>query len=219
MKKRVLIINNEWSPENPGLIAAGTLPGITEDIRLASMLEEQVRAISGYETRVVFHRDIIPELIEEYAPDYIIAGGRWKHWEPGALEEEYEAECALIRTTQIPYLGICAGHQMLSVAYGNPIGKMVESEQDVLELGYTPVMTEEDVLFQGLPCPLHAMMIHRDEIKVLPAGFEGIASTEMCKYAAIRHTARPMWGVQFHPEILTAAQRDGAQLLQNFLSL
>ena len=51
----------------------------------------------------------------------------------------------------------------------------------------------------------------------LPQGFEVLASTDTCPYAAVRDTRRNYYAVQFHPESIATA--GGRRILENFLRL
>ncbi len=58
-------------------------------------------------------------------------------------------------------------------------------------------------------------MSHGDRIIELPEGFVPIAHTENSPIAAMKHVSRPIFGVQFHPEVVhTPCGRD---ILSNFL--
>jgi GMP synthase (glutamine-hydrolysing) len=58
-------------------------------------------------------------------------------------------------------------------------------------------------------------MSHGDSIETLPAGFKITGSTENTGIAAIAHEGRPLYGLQFHPEVLHTVK--GKQILRNFL--
>jgi GMP synthase (glutamine-hydrolysing) len=58
-------------------------------------------------------------------------------------------------------------------------------------------------------------MSHGDQVHDLPADFIPLATTPTCPYAAARHTARPFYGVQFHPEVTHTPR--GELIFHNFL--
>lgn len=113
-----------------------------------------------------------------------------------------------------PLLGVCLGHQALASALG---GRVVRGEPahgvaaDVIHGGTG--------LFAGLPNPMscgryHSLVAERSS---LPDCLEVTAALADGTVMAVEHRARPLWGVQFHPEsILTP---DGNRLLANFLDL
>jgi GMP synthase (glutamine-hydrolysing) len=58
-------------------------------------------------------------------------------------------------------------------------------------------------------------MSHGDRIEALPKDFIGIAHSETCPVAAMRHRRSPLFGVQFHPEVIHT--EIGKDVLANFL--
>jgi GMP synthase (glutamine-hydrolysing) len=60
-----------------------------------------------------------------------------------------------------------------------------------------------------------AWMSHGDHVEVPPPGFHVTASSSNCRVAAMRHDTRPIYGVQFHPEVAHTPR--GGALIENFL--
>ncbi|TMA06451.1 MAG: GMP synthase, partial [Methanobacteriota archaeon] len=56
-----------------------------------------------------------------------------------------------------------------------------------------------------------------DEVTQLPRDFVGLASSENCNIQAMRHRDRPLFGLQFHPEV--EHTQFGADIFRNFLRL
>jgi GMP synthase (glutamine-hydrolysing) len=50
-------------------------------------------------------------------------------------------------------------------------------------------------------------------------GFKATASNETCPIQAMQHEEKPLFGVQFHPELFDQEHPDGRQVLENFLNL
>ncbi|KAK9471858.1 uncharacterized protein V1510DRAFT_426608 [Dipodascopsis tothii] len=57
-------------------------------------------------------------------------------------------------------------------------------------------------------------MSHGDKLSSLPAGFKTIGHTSNAPYAAIVHESKPVFGIQFHPEVTHTTK--GKQLIENF---
>ena len=87
------------------------------------------------------------------------------------------------------------------------------------ERGFFEVKTEEDGIFRGLPRSISVWHSHFDEVKELPPGFRRTASNETGPLQAMQHTERPLFSVQFHPELFDEEHPHGRQVLENFLSL
>jgi anthranilate synthase/aminodeoxychorismate synthase-like glutamine amidotransferase len=109
-----------------------------------------------------------------------------------------------------PVLGVCMGQQCLAVAFG---GRVVRGEP----IHGKSAQVEHDgrTIFRGLDSPFEAGRYHSLVVDPdLPDCLERSAWYGDA-VMAIRHTALPAEGVQFHPEsVLTG---DGKQLLRNFL--
>lgn len=112
-----------------------------------------------------------------------------------------------------PVLGICAGMQFTSTHFGGAIGPA-----DRPEFGKATLHVEKDGdLFDGLPREFTVWQSHNDEVKVLPSEFEVLAHTDSCKIEAIRHRSRPIYGLQFHPEVENTEY--GYDIFKNFLKV
>jgi GMP synthase (glutamine-hydrolysing) len=111
----------------------------------------------------------------------------------------------------IPIFGICYGTQFMCQASG---GKVEPAESREFGVASINVNNNDDI-FKGLDNSLKVWMSHGDQIHNLPEGFETLASTSTCPHAAIRHKDKPLFGVQFHPEVHHTPQ--GKAILRNFL--
>jgi anthranilate synthase component 2 len=115
----------------------------------------------------------------------------------------------------LPILGVCLGHQAIGQAFG---GQVVRAK--TLMHGKTSAIRHAGAaLFEGLAdgftaTRYHSLAVARDS---LPDALEVTAWTDDGEIMGLSHQARPVHGVQFHPEsILTEG---GHRLLGNFLRL
>jgi GMP synthase (glutamine-hydrolysing) len=60
-------------------------------------------------------------------------------------------------------------------------------------------------------------MSHRDSVTELPQGFQVIGETISGSLAALQHQERPLFSLQFHPEVTDTLA--GSQILSNFIKL
>ena len=112
-----------------------------------------------------------------------------------------------------PILGICYGLQLLA----KQMGGLVEKAEH-REYGRALVKIErEDPLFgsPGGRTERVVWMSHGDRVLRLPPGFTVLATSEGSPFAAVRHVDRPIWGVQFHPEV--SHTEGGSELLAHFV--
>ena len=113
----------------------------------------------------------------------------------------------------LPILGVCLGHQAISEAFG---GRVVRARVPVHGRAL-PVRHAGVGVLAGCPRPFLAARYHSlvVEASSLRAPLEATAWSDDGEVMALRHRARPVEGVQFHPEsFLTPA---GPRILANFL--
>ena len=111
----------------------------------------------------------------------------------------------------VPVLGICYGMQVSCQLLGAKIDSAPAREYGRVRL---EVLDEGD-LFRHVRSPTNVWMSHGDMVQTLPEQFVPLARTANCPVAAVRHASRPVFGVQFHPEVTHTPC--GGQLLRNFL--
>jgi GMP synthase (glutamine-hydrolysing) len=58
-------------------------------------------------------------------------------------------------------------------------------------------------------------MSHGDRVLRLPEDFQVLGTSEGSPYAAVRHAERPLWGIQFHPEVVHT--EGGERILSAFV--
>ena len=111
----------------------------------------------------------------------------------------------------IPILGICYGMQMIMHDLGGDV-----SPSDRKEYGRTEIeVTRDNLLFEGLPKEETVWMSHGDQVSRLAEGFECIAKSDTCPYAAAQNTERRIYALQFHPEVRHSVY--GNDILRNFV--
>ena len=112
-----------------------------------------------------------------------------------------------------PILGICAGHQYMAKHFGGDA-----TPSAVPEFGKAVLTVHEpDVLFSGLPDSFQVWESHNDEVSALPDRFVALASSTNCRVQAMRHRDRPLFGLQFHPEV--EHTEHGAEIFRRFLDV
>lgn len=116
---------------------------------------------------------------------------------------------------QVPMLGVCLGHQIITVAFG---GKVVLAKQAIHGKD-TFVFHHRHGLYEKMPLPFKAGRYHSlvSEREQLPDCLMVEAESDNGLVMGIKHRDLPIYGVQFHPEsILTP---EGDQLIGNFVNL
>ena len=113
----------------------------------------------------------------------------------------------------VPVLGICLGHQIISIGFGGLMSKCKEKQDKIQEIKIFP---KKDPIFKGFDDVISLREKHSYYIKRTPDNFMIIAGSDKCKVEAIKHKRRPIYGFQAHPEM---SGEDGEKLIKNFLDI
>ncbi|MBU4200095.1 MAG: gamma-glutamyl-gamma-aminobutyrate hydrolase family protein [Verrucomicrobia bacterium] len=129
--------------------------------------------------------------------------------------QEFAGEYEVIRDCELPILGICAGHQLIGFAHGVPVEKTKPKEKGYCEMK----IQRRDAIFDGLPDNFVVHEGHEWEVMRLPKDYVLLASSGACELQVIRHRTKPVYGVQFHPEMFTPQYPHGEAIISNFLKM
>jgi GMP synthase (glutamine-hydrolysing) len=110
----------------------------------------------------------------------------------------------------MPILGICLGLQVMAKAYGGAVRTGSAGGYAAVEI---EILDEDDIL-KGLGPVTKVWASHADEVSKLPTDFVRLARSNICEIEAMKHKEKPLYGVQWHPEV-SHTQR-GNDLLRNF---
>lgn len=151
--------------------------------------------------------DIDEKKIQEIKPVGIILSGG-----PESVTESFTPRIPqIIFDLNIPLLGICYGMQTLAEQMG---GQVISSSHK--EFGHAELTLEnESELFEDLSTNENVWMSHGDQVQDLPDDFKLIASTKNAPIAAMQHKTKPIYALQFHPEVTHTEQ--GHIVLNNFI--
>ncbi|MGP7733736.1 glutamine-hydrolyzing GMP synthase [Oceanimonas sp. AH20CE76] len=159
--------------------------------------------------------DVTEEQIRDFNPNGIILSGG-----PESVTEENSPRAPeYVFNAGVPVFGICYGMQTMAHQLGGAV-----AGSDEREFGYARVQRVADcALFNNIEdgiddngnALLDVWMSHGDKVVALPEGFEKVAQTGSCPFAAMADESRHYYGVQFHPEVTHT--RQGARMLEHFV--
>src|SRR2546425_13279040 len=171
--------------------------------------------------------NITPEFVKTLSPSHVVLSGQSHPWDRYS-SQSLAGVFRVVRDARQPILGVCGGHQQMALAFGAPVD-LIERiapgegyEGAFREQGFCRIEvnqeTEQSIL-SGLPKEITVWESHCDEVKELPADFVCTATNEVSPIQAMQHISRPLFGVQFHPELFDAEHPHGRIILENFLNL
>lgn len=150
------------------------------------------------------------------AAGIILSGGPQSVYDEGSPQADKK-----IFDLGIPVLGICYGHQWIAHALGGEVkpGSAKEYGPAEVELiGHgNEALSQESLLFHGIPKKFSVWMSHGDEVTKLPGGFHGLAKSPVCAVAAMGDLERRIFGVQFHLEVTHTEH--GLEILKHFVEM
>jgi GMP synthase (glutamine-hydrolysing) len=208
----------------PAMVTTGTPDNlvISESVATDHLLSERVLVIdfgSQYAQLIarrireqnvyceIIRHDVSAEVIQARNPVAIVLSGG-----PSSVYEDKAPRCdPRIFTLGVPILGICYGMQLATQALGGAVESCPSREfgRSRLQIG------SMEKLFAGFPHEIDVWMSHGDQVRSLPEGFELLASTSTCPFAAVKHSSKAIYGLQFHPEVSHTSL--GGTLIHNFL--
>ena len=168
--------------------------------------------VAGAQVRVVRNDALSVAELVQLAPERIVISPG-----PGRPETAgVSIEAVRCFAGRIPILGVCLGHQAISIAFGGRVGRA----ESLMHGKTSRISHDGSALYDGVPQGFeagryHSLLIPEDG---MPPGFLCAARTmDATTIMGIRHERLPIFGVQFHPvSVLTPM---GQRLLSNFLSV
>ncbi|PBP23500.1 GMP synthase [Diplocarpon rosae] len=139
----------------------------------------------------------------------ILSGGPYSVYEADAPHVD-----PAIFELGVPILGICYGLQEIAWHHGKNVVASTQREYGHADIQAQREAGHVDHLFKDLEDDVKVWMSHGDKLGALPPQFHIIATSKNSPYAGIAHQTKPIYGIQFHPEVTHTPR--GVKLLENF---
>ena len=166
---------------------------------------------SGVYSEIISHKKVKNKNIDNSIKGIILSGGPLNVYQIN----KYSFDKRIIEN-QIPVLGMCFGHQILSKING---GRVKQSKYR--EFGLANIRKKRESIltknFFNKKNINKVWMSHADQVSKLPKNFNVIASSQNSKFAIIENKKKNFYGVQFHPEVTHT--ENGKKLINNFIFL
>ncbi len=150
------------------------------------------------------------EKINKFSPKGVILSGS----PASILNDNAPIMDVKIFDLNVPILGICYGLQLITDFFNGKVEDSKKKEYGNSEL----FLKSENELFKNLfidKKSINVWMSHGDKVLKLPTDFEIIAETNNSPISAIKHKIKPIYALQFHPEV--EHTNDNNIILKNFV--
>jgi len=178
--------------------------------QFTQLIARRIREL-GVFSEIISHKKIKLKDIDKTIKGIVLSGGPLNVYQIN----KYSFDKKIIELN-IPILGICFGHQILSKLNG---GRVKQSKHR--EFGLANIFKKNESLliknFFNKQKSKKVWMSHADQVSKLPKNFKVIASSTNSKFAIVENRLKKFYGIQFHPEVTHT--ENGKKLISNFIFL
>ncbi len=176
--------------------------------QFTQLIARRIRELGVY-SEIISHNKINSKFNKTKIKGVILSGGPLNVYQSKKVRFNQE-----IFKWNIPILGICFGHQIISKELGGRVRKAKNREFGLAKLKRLKksILIKDFFNKDGIN---KVWMSHADEVTKLAKGFKVIAKTETSKFSIVENPAKKLYGIQFHPEV-THTER-GKIILKNFI--
>ena len=158
----------------------------------------------AFDLRRCHRGEMLPASLAEHS-GLILLGGEMGAYEDARYPWLTAAKSLVIQAVilNVPFLGLCLGHQLAAVALGGRVGPNPEGpRRGVFDVGLLPEAAADPLL---APLRPGAPLVHwnTDIVTTVPGGATVLARDAAGTVQALRF-AEHAWGIQGHPEVTAA---------------
>jgi len=178
--------------------------------QFTQLIARRIREI-GVFSEIISHKKVKIKDIDQTVKGIILSGGPLNVYQIN----KYSFDKKILQLN-LPVLGICFGHQILSKLNG---GKVKQSKHR--EFGLANIYKKNDSFltanFFKNKKSKKVWMSHADQVSKIPKNFKVVASSTNSKFAIVENKTKKFYGVQFHPEVTHT--ENGKKIISNFIFL
>ena len=176
--------------------------------QFTQLIARRIREFGIY-SEIISHKKINANTNKTHISGIILSGGPLNVYQSKKVKFRKE-----IFKWNVPILGICFGHQVISKELGGRVKKAKQREFGFAKL----ISLSKSRLtknFFNKKGSNSVWMSHADEVTKLAKGFKVIAKTETSKFSIVENSSKKFYGIQFHPEVTHTEK--GKIILRNFV--
>ena len=176
--------------------------------QFTQLIARRIREFGIY-SEIISHKKINANTNKTHIGGIILSGGPLNVYQSKKVKFRKE-----IFKWNIPILGICFGHQVISKELGGRVKQAKQREFGFAKLtGLSKSRLTKN--FFNKKGSNSVWMSHADEVTKLAKGFKVIAKTETSKFSIVENSSKKFYGIQFHPEVTHTEK--GKIILRNFV--
>jgi GMP synthase-like glutamine amidotransferase len=228
-RARILVVDNLLRDEADLSEIARTELGISaatqlkRERKIATLALENILANVGRLVRdpatEIAHISEVASAAEQFQPEAIVLSGTLRDFDYYKLDI-LESFGEFIRTTRVPVLAICGGHQLVGLSFGARVITLDRLEQheqrenrpSEYQYRFIRITEPEDPIFKGMgeiehrlyehPRILRVWQNHGLQLDRVPEGFSLLATSYLCRNQMMvkRSNQQLIYTVQFHLE-------------------
>ncbi len=145
----------------------------------------------GFSSEIITYNTLQKRWSEGIRPKALVLSGG-----PQSIFKDPRDYSFIFNEEKLPILGICYGMQIMGHVLGGKVEKGTSGEY-----GLSKIQFEDSVENFGLSSSFNSWMSHFDHVSKVPSDFKIMLKSQNGFIAGICHDSRPVWGLQFHPEV------------------
>ncbi len=176
--------------------------------QFTQLIARRIREFGVY-SEIISHKKKITNSDKKNIKGIILSGGPLNVYQSKKVKFNKE-----IFKWNVPILGICFGHQIISKELGGRVKQAKHREFGLAKLKKLKNSKLTNNFFKN-NTSRSVWMSHADEVTKLAKGFKVIAKTESSKFSIVENTKKNLYGIQFHPEVTHT--ENGKIIIKNFI--